>query len=161
MAAANFALNVVLVAPEIPQNTGAIGRLCVCIGARLHLIKPFGFEITEARVRRAGLDYWQYVDLHLHEDWESFLAATQPQGLFFATTKTTRCYLDHRFAPNDYLVFGNETSGLPASFYERYADRLYTIPMPGRHMRSHNLSNSVAVIAYEAYRQLAYAPAAG
>ncbi len=152
-------LHVVLVAPEIPQNTGAIGRLCVCTGARLHLIKPLGFKLDAAYVRRAGLDYWQHVPLTVHEDWEAFLAAARPPRLIFLSTKGPRCYLDCRFAPGDFLVFGNETSGLPPAFYARYADALHTIPMPGPHPRSHNLANAVAIVVYEAYRQLYYRPA--
>jgi tRNA (cytidine/uridine-2'-O-)-methyltransferase len=149
-----MAINIVLIAPEIPQNTGGIGRLCVCLDARLHLIKPLGFSLDDSYVRRAGMDYWQYVQLNVHETWGDFLAAEEPEKLCFSSTKTTRCYLDYAFPESPYIVFGSESSGLPPDFYERYADDLYTIPMPGQHMRSLNLSNAVAVMAYEAYRQL-------
>jgi tRNA (cytidine/uridine-2'-O-)-methyltransferase len=148
------ALDVVLLAPEIPTNTGSIGRLCVCLDARLHLIRPLGFSLAENQVRRAGLDYWKYVDLHVHESWQAFLEHAQPPGLVFASTKASRSLYDYRFSPGDALVFGNETSGLPAAFYELYRDRLVTIPMPGRHHRSHNLATAVSIVAYEAYRQL-------
>lgn len=146
--------HIVLVAPEIPQNTGTIGRLCVCTDARLHLVRPLAFSLDEARIRRAGLDYWPHLDLHVHEAWDDFLAAACPARLFFCTTKTSRSLYDVRFAAGDALVFGNETSGLPAPFYERYRDDLLTIPMPGAHARSHNLANAVSIVLYEALRQV-------
>ena len=147
-------VNVVLVAPEIPQNTGAIGRLCVCTGARLHLVEPLGFQLDEAKLRRAGLDYWSHVDLRLHPSWSAFREAAAPGRLFLASTRGTRSYLDYAFRGGDYLVFGNETRGLPAPLYEQFPASLYRIPMPGRHARSLNLANAVAVVMYEALRQL-------
>lgn len=151
--------HVVLVAPEIPQNTGTIGRLCVCTDARLHLVRPLAFSLDEARIRRAGLDYWPHLDLRVHEDWDAFLASAAPARLFFCTTKTTRSLYTVRFAAGDTLVFGNETSGLPPAFYERYRTDLLTIPMPGLHARSHNLANAVSIVLYEALRQVHWAPA--
>ncbi len=148
-----FKLSIVLHRPEIPQNTGSIGRLCVNLGASLHLIKPIAFSLDEKYVRRAGLDYWQHVDLHVHDDWAAFLRTESPQRFFFASTKGTKSYFDWTFENGDYVIFGSETSGLPPELYEQYADDLYSIPMPGEHYRSLNLSNSVAIIAYEAYRQ--------
>lgn len=150
--------HVVLVAPEIPQNTGTIGRLCVCTEARLHLVRPLAFSLDEARIRRAGLDYWPYLDLQVHDTWDDFLAAGRPTRLFFCTTKTSRSLYDVRFVEGDTLVFGNESSGLPAPFYERYRDDLLTIPMPGAHARSHNLANAVSIVLYEALRQVRWAP---
>ena len=147
-------IHIVLVAPEIPTNTGSIGRLCVCLDARLHLIKPLAFSLDEARVRRAGLDYWQHVDLTVHEDWEGFLEAEAPGEMFFPSTKGRRCIWDCRFREGCYLVFGNETRGLPDAFYARYKDRLCKIPMPGTHSRSHNLATAVSIVAYEAVRQM-------
>jgi len=147
-------LHIVLVAPEIPQNTGTIGRLCVCLGAHLHLVEPLGFSLEESQVRRAGLDYWEHVPLRLHADWNAFLEKERPQRLFFASTKGRSPYWEHVFRQGDYLVFGNETSGLPPEFYERYEDLIYLIPMPGKHARSHNLANAVSIVAYEALRQL-------
>lgn len=144
---------VVLVAPEIPQNTGAIGRLCVCLGIPLHLIEPLGFNLDESRIRRAGLDYWPHLDLHVHAHWDAFLQDVAPKRLFFLSTKTERSLYSCHFEAGDCLVFGKESSGLPPDFYSRYEDRLFTIPMPGEHARSHNLSNSVSIAAYEAYRQ--------
>lgn len=150
-------LHVVLVAPEIPQNTGTIGRLCVCTGAHLHLIRPLGFSLDEAHVRRAGLDYWPYLDLHVHDTWDEFLAEARPERMVFASTKGGRALYDRRFQPGEFLVFGNETAGLPPDFYRRYADALYVIPMPGPHARSHNLANAVSIVVYEALRQTLWA----
>ncbi|MBN2450740.1 MAG: tRNA (cytidine(34)-2'-O)-methyltransferase [Lentisphaeria bacterium] len=152
-------LSVVLVAPEIPQNTGTIGRLCVCTDARLHLIRPLGFSLDESRIRRAGLDYWQYVDCHVHETWEEFLGApgTVPGRLVFCSTKAARSLYSVRFRDDDTLVFGNESSGLPPWFQARHGEDFAAIPMPGRHARSHNLANAVAIVVYEALRQLRWA----
>jgi tRNA (cytidine/uridine-2'-O-)-methyltransferase len=147
-------MNVVLVAPEIPQNTGTIGRLCVCTDARLHLIRPLGFSLDESRIRRAGLDYWRFLDLQVHDDWDAFLAAARPQRLVFASTRGGRNLYQARFQADDFLVFGNETSGLPKPFYTTYNDCLYVIPMPGAHARSHNLANAVSIVLYEALRQV-------
>ena len=150
--------HVVLVAPEIPQNTGTIGRLCVCTATPLHLVRPLAFSLDEARIRRAGLDYWPYLDLHVHDSWDTFLAAAAPRRLLFCTTKCTRSLYEVRFADGDALVFGNESSGLPPAFYERYRDDLLAIPMPGPHARSHNLANAVSIVLYEALRQVHWAP---
>ncbi len=146
-------LNIVLVAPEIPQNTGAIGRLCVCLGARLHLIEPLGFELDESRVRRAGLDYWQHVDVATYPSWRQFRESVRPLRCFFASTKGITPYYNCQFRSGDYLVFGNESSGFPKDFYDDYREDLCQIPMPGDHARSLNLANAAAIIAYEALRQ--------
>ena len=146
--------NIVLVAPEIPQNTGAIGRLCVCTEARLHLIRPLGFLLDEAHLRRAGLDYWPHLDCSLHDSWQDFLQQAQPQRMFFCSTKTKRNVYELKFQKGDFLVFGNEGHGLPEEFYTRYQQDLYCIPMPGKHARSHNLANAVAIVLYEAWRQI-------
>ena len=151
-------LDIVLIAPEIPQNTGTIGRLCVCTDARLHLIEPLGFSLDESRVRRAGLDYWHHVDLHVHATWDAFIGTVAPERMFFLSTKCKRSLYACTFEPGDTLVFGNESSGLPQAFYQRYTDHLYTIPMPGTHARSHNLANAVSIALYEGLRQL-WAPA--
>lgn len=153
--------NIVLVAPEIPQNTGTIGRLCVCTDARLHLVRPLGFSLDESRVRRAGLDYWHHVDLHVHDGWEEFLSSVAPERSAFLSTKAGKCIYDYRFSDGDFLVFGSETGGFPADFYKRYTEALYTIPMPGRHARSHNLANAVSIVLYEALRQVKWAGADG
>ncbi len=147
-------INIVLMEPQIPHNTGAIGRLCVGLAASLHLIRPLGFIVSDRAVRRAGLDYWEHLDVTLHDDWDSFLELTSPSCLLVASTKGTRQLYDCRFPPGAYIVFGNENRGLPAAFYRRYEDALFQIPMPGEHARSLNLANAVAVVMYEAYRQL-------
>lgn len=145
--------NIVLVAPEIPQNTGTIGRLCVCTDASLHLIRPLGFSLDEAHLRRAGLDYWPYLNLDVYENWDDFLDRAQPGRMIFCSTKTERSLYDYRFQEGDWLVFGNEGHGLPVEFYDRYRNKLFTIPMPGVHCRSHNLANSAAIALYEGLRQ--------
>ena len=148
-------LNIVLVQPDIPHNTGAIGRLCVGLDARLHLIEPLGFFIDDAAVQRCGLDYWPHVRLARHRSWDEFLAAERPESLFFFSTRGTRSLYELRLPPGAYLVFGSEKRGLPPEFYETYRDRLCRIPMPGPDARSINLANAVAIAAYEACRQQA------
>ena len=149
-------LHLVLVQPEIPHNTGAIGRLCVGLDCELHLVRPLGFQLSERHLRRAGMDYWPQVRLGLHDTWEAFLARVAPPRLFFLSTRGKRPLYACRFAPGDALVFGSEGHGLPEPFYERYRDDLVHIPMPGPHARSLNLANAAAIAAYEAFRQLAY-----
>ncbi len=148
--------HIVLIAPEIPQNTGTVGRLCVCTDAALHLIEPLGFELSESRIRRAGMDYWQYLNLQVYKNWDDFIVRNQPPRLLFASTKGNKNVYDVKFMADDFLVFGNESSGLPPHFYERYAAQLFTIPMPGQHARSHNLANAVSIVLYEALRQTLY-----
>lgn len=147
-------LHIVLVKPEIPHNTGAIGRVCVGLDCSLHLVRPLGFRLTEQHLRRAGMDYWEHLRLSVHDSWEFFLHTVRPERLFFLSTRGTRSLYECTFQPGDTLVFGNESHGLPEGFYERYGDRLFRIPMPGPHARSINLANSVSISAYEAYRQL-------
>ncbi len=146
-------MHIVLVAPEIPYNTGAVGRICVCLGARLHLVRPLGFSLEESRVKRSGLDYWPHVDIHVHDTWDDFLEGVHPARLHFASSRGERSLYDTAFSDGDALVFGNESSGLPPDFYNRYRDALFRIPMPGPHSRTLNLANAVSVVAYEAYRQ--------
>ncbi len=146
--------NVVLIEPEIPPNTGNVGRLCLATDSRLHLVRPLGFEIDDRQLQRAGLDYWKEVDVQL---WNSFaqLQAAQTNGAryFFLTTKTSRPYYDVRFQPNDFLVFGRETRGLPEPLLHANPDQLLTIPMQGT--RSLNLATAVAIVLFEAVRQRA------
>lgn len=146
--------NIVLVNPEIPFNTGNIGRSCVATGTMLHLVGKLGFKIESKEIRRSGLDYWPNLNYRRYADWEEFLAVNQPQekNLFFLSTKGTTSYWDAHFADNSYLVFGAESCGLPKDFYTRYKNRLYTIPMTGP-VRSLNLSSSAAVVLFEALRQ--------
>jgi tRNA (cytidine/uridine-2'-O-)-methyltransferase len=147
-------LNIVLVAPQIPHNTGAIARTCVALDAHLHLVRPLGFSLRESRLKRAALDYWEHVRLSVHNDWNRYLAEAKPEELVFASTHATRSIFSCRFSRGVHLVFGNESDGLPKSFYTRYSRQLVRIPMSGPHARSLNLANATAVVAYEAYRQL-------
>ncbi len=146
-------MDIVLVHPEIPHNTGAIGRLCVGLGWPLVLIRPLGFALDARHVRRAGLDYWEHLDLALFDTFEDYLRARRPAGLCFLSTKAGRSLYDAPLAPGGALVFGSESSGLPPDFYARYRDSLAAIPMPGAYARSINLANAVAIAAYEAYRR--------
>ena len=144
--------NVVLVEPEIPPNTGNIGRLCLATRSSLHLVKPLGFALDDRQLRRAGLDYWEEVPLQL---WESFeaLQRAQPTGMhyFFLTTKSQRAYYDVKFHENDFLVFGRETKGLPNDLLAANAAHCITIPMHGT--RSLNLATAVAIVLFEGVRQ--------
>lgn len=147
-------LHVVLYHPEIPHNTGAVGRLCLATGARLHLIKPLGFILDDKHLRRAGLDYWEHVDVHVWENWEEFLAQTTPGAAFFyLTTKATKAHWDADFRAETYLVYGPETRGLPQSMIAEHADQALRIPMRDQSTRSLNLSTSVGIVLYEAMRQ--------
>lgn len=145
--------NIVLVEPQIPQNTGTIGRLCVNLGARLHLIEPLGFDIDDKAVKRAGLDYWQHLDLVVWESFEAFLAK-HPIGnnSFMATTKTDNLYFDAPFQKDDYILFGSETKGIDEKVLLAHPKRCITIPMGGKG-RSLNLGVSVGIVMYDALRQ--------
>lgn len=146
-------LNIVLVSPEIPNNTGNIGRTCVGTRAKLHLIEPIAFEISDKHLKRAGLDYWPHLDWQIHKNWDEFMKTVKDESrLFFFTTKVKRRYFDIQYQPGDYLVFGRETKGLDEALLRRYEAQTVTIPQYGP-IRSHNLSNAVAVAAYEAIRQ--------
>ena len=146
-------LNVVLVEPEIPQNCGNIARTCAATGARLHLIRPLGFDISEKAVRRAGLDYWHMVEVFDYEDLEDFFARNDVRQMWCLSTKAPRCYTEATFEDNCYLFFGKETKGLPESFLEEHRQCCVRIPMRAE-ARSLNLSNSVAITVFEALRQL-------
>lgn len=152
-------LHIVLFEPEIPPNTGNIIRLAANTGCQLHLIEPLGFKLDEKSVNRAGLDYREAQDLRLHKSWENFLVDEKPARIFALSTKGTRCHSDAQFQSGDYLLFGPETRGLPATIRESLpADQVLRIPMVAN-SRSMNLSNAVAVMVYEAWRQLGYAGA--
>ena len=144
--------NVVLVEPEIPPNTGNIGRLCLATGSTLHLVKPLGFAIDDRTLKRAGLDYWKEVKVRLWDSFEELSKAREEkERLFFLTTKSDRAYYDVRFRPSDFLVFGRETKGLPEALLAANREGLLTIPMQGT--RSLNLATAVAVVLFEAVRQ--------
>ncbi|MGN0184957.1 MAG: tRNA (uridine(34)/cytosine(34)/5-carboxymethylaminomethyluridine(34)-2'-O)-methyltransferase TrmL [Aristaeellaceae bacterium] len=145
-------MHIVLVNPEIPQNTGNIARTCAATGAMLHLIKPLGFELSDKYLKRAGLDYWHMMTLELHESWEDFLSKYPDARLHYATTKAPRDYCGAQFMDGDFLVFGRETKGLDEDLLARNYEKCIRIPMRSD-ARSLNLSNSVAIVLYEALRQ--------
>ncbi len=145
-------LNIVLVEPEIPMNTGNIARTCAATRSRLHLIRPLGFDISDKAVKRAGLDYWHMVDLQVYDDLDEFFEKNPDPDLWLATTKAPRSYDKASFSPDCYLFFGKETAGLPQWLREKYYERCIRIPMR-EDARSLNLANSVAVLTYEALRQ--------
>jgi tRNA (cytidine/uridine-2'-O-)-methyltransferase len=146
-------MHVVLVAPEIPQNTGSIGRLCVATGSTLHLIDPLGFTIDDRHLRRAGLDYWPYVRCLRHPSWEAFRAARPPGRLLCFAARAPRSYTTLRYREDDLLVFGCESRGLPPAIRDAHADATFGIPIASEHVRSLNLATAVAVVLYEALRQ--------
>lgn len=146
-------VNIVLHEPEIPMNTGNIARTCAATRSRLHLIKPLGFDISDRAVKRAGLDYWSMVDISVYENIEEFFEINGDNNIWLATTKAPRSYSEARFSDDCFLIFGKETAGLPESIRTKYYDRCLRIPMRPD-ARSLNLANSVAVLCYEALRQL-------
>jgi tRNA (cytidine/uridine-2'-O-)-methyltransferase len=148
-------LQVVLVQPEIPPNTGSVARLCAATAVPLHLVRPLGFSLDDRYLKRAGLDYWPFVDLHVHDSWDAFLAAERPPLLVCFSARATRSYLDAPLGAGGplYLVFGGETRGLDAAIREAHAAALYRIPMLTENVRSLNLSNAVSIVVYEALRQ--------
>ncbi|OSS42893.1 tRNA (cytidine(34)-2'-O)-methyltransferase [Desulfurella amilsii] len=151
----NIFLNIVLCCPDIPQNTGNIARLCVGTGARLHLIKPFGFTLTDKKLKRAGLDYWDNLDLVVYDSVEDFFEKNNNVNFYIATTKAKNFYYEVKYTQNDYLIFGSETSGFALKYVDRYFDRCINIPMKST-VRSLNLANSVAIVLYEALRQILF-----
>ncbi len=145
--------NIVLVEPEIPPNTGTIARLCGATDSVLHLVKPLGFSTDDKHLKRAGLDYWEYVKIVYWENMDAFLAAQDERKLYFFTKKTGKPYTSAEFAPGDFLIFGKETKGLPEEVIRLYIDRCYTIPMSNSRIRSLNLANAAGIVLYEALRQ--------
>lgn len=149
-------LNIVLVEPEIPQNTGNIARTCAALGAKLHLVYPLGFSISEKQVKRAGLDYWDKLEIEEHMNFKSFLEKYKPEenNMFFVTTKGKNVYSEPEYSEMDevFALFGKETKGLPEDVLQKYIDKTIRIPMR-EGLRSLNLSNSVAIVAYDIYRQ--------
>lgn len=145
-------MNIVLHEPEIPANTGNIGRTCVATGTSLHLIKPLGFDISDKAVRRAGMDYWKELDLHVYEDFEEFVEKNPGARIYMATTKARKAYTEVEYEGNDFIMFGKESAGIPEEILVKYEETSVRIPMIGE-IRSLNLSNSVSIILYEALRQ--------
>ena len=148
-------LNIVLIEPEIPQNTGNISRTCAATGAKLHLVKPFGFEINDKHLKRAGLDYWQYLDITYYENQAEFFEKNKGKPFYFFTTKALHRHSDVEYPDGAYLVFGKETKGLPEQLLLENRDSCVRIPMIDE-ARSLNLSNAVAIATYEALRQWDY-----
>ena len=148
-----MALNIVLVEPEIPQNTGNIARTCAAIGATLHLVHPLGFDISEKAVKRAGLDYWDKVNIVEYENLEDFKKKIKSDKIYLLSTKSQKVYSDVKYEDGAYLVFGPETRGLPEEYILEHFDKAVRIPMR-KGIRSLNLSNSVAIVAYEAEKQI-------
>lgn len=147
--------NIVLVEPEIPPNTGSIARLCGATDSVLHLVHPLGFSVDDKHLKRAGLDYWNYVTIRHWPNLDTFLAAQSERQLFFFTTKVARSYLEAPFIPGCFLIFGKETKGLPQETLDLYGDRCYTVPMQNPHIRSLNLAMTAGIVLYEALRRIA------
>ncbi len=150
-------LHLVLVAPEIPPNTGSVARLAAGTGATLHLVEPLGFSLDDRYLKRAGLDYWDSVRLERHASFEDYLAATCPTRFFLFHTRSARRYTDAGFLPGDHLIFGCESKGLPRAILERYPEAGLSLPSLAA-IRSYNLANSVAIALFEALRQIAWEP---
>lgn len=149
-----MALNIVLIAPEIPTNTGNIGRLALATGANLHLVKPFGFEITDKRLKRAGLDYWQHISLFTYDNQEEFFKVHQDKKMVFFSSHGTKSHWDIPFEDDMFLVFGKESVGLPKDIVENPDLHIAKIPLYSTEIRSLNLANAVAITVYEGLRQL-------
>lgn len=145
-------LNIVLLEPEIPANTGNIGRTCVATGTRLHLIEPLGFSLDEKHLRRAGMDYWKQLDVAVYKSYEDFLEKNPGAIIYYATTKARQCYTHVNFEPDCYIMFGKESAGIPEEILKYNEKTCVRIPMVGD-IRSLNLSNSAAIVLYEALRQ--------
>ena len=145
-------MNIVLHEPEIPQNTGNISRTCAVTHSKLHLIKPLGFSVEDRYLKRSGLDYWQFLDVSYYENFEDFLDKNPNAKIFMATTKAKKIYTDVTYSENDFIMFGKESAGIPEEILLKYKDTNVRIPMYDE-LRSLNLSNSVAIILYEALRQ--------
>jgi tRNA (cytidine/uridine-2'-O-)-methyltransferase len=155
MSISAFGLNVVLIEPEIPQNTGTIGRLCLATGSTLHLVEPLGFEITDSQLKRAGLDYWEHLSVVRHKNVEAFLEQLPKEAqLVFLSKKAGRTVFEEKINPGAWLIFGKETAGLPDWILNRYAAQTVRIPMFDARVRSLNLSNAVSICVYESVRQI-------
>lgn len=150
-----MSLNIVLFEPEIPANTGNIGRTCVATGTRLHLIEPLGFVINDKMIKRAGMDYWHDLDVTIYDDYQDFLSKNPNANIYMATTKAKNVYSDVSYKDEDYIMFGKESGGIPEEILVEDPDKCVRIPMESD-IRSLNLSNSVAIVLYEALRQQSF-----
>ena len=146
--------NIVLIEPEIPNNTGNIGRLSLATGSNLHLVKPFGFEINDSRLKRAGLDYWQHLNVSIYESIEEFFTVHKNKRFVFLSSHGKKAHWDIDFDDNLFLVFGKESVGLPKKMLENYSRDLYKIPLYSEHIRSLNLANAVSIVVYEGLKQI-------
>jgi len=149
-----MALNIVLVEPEIHTNTGNIGRLSLASGCNLHLVKPFGFELSDSRLKRAGLDYWKHISLFVYENVEEFFQKNKDKEMAFLSSHGTNTYWDIDYKDNMFLIFGKESKGLSKSIIENNIDKTYKIPLFSDHVRSINLANAVGIVVYEGIRKL-------
>jgi len=144
-----MAFNIVLVEPEIPNNTGNIGRLALASGSKLHLVKPFGFEIDDSRLKRAGLDYWQHLSVEIYESMHAFFEVHQGKTMAFFSSHAEKTHWSLEFEDDMFLIFGKESVGLPTSITEKHVKNLYKIPLYSEHVRSLNLANAVGIVVYE------------
>jgi tRNA (cytidine/uridine-2'-O-)-methyltransferase len=151
-----MALNIVLIEPEIPNNTGNIGRLALASGSKLHLVKPFGFELSDARLKRAGLDYWQHLNVIYYENIDEFFDKNEDSNMVFLSSHGTKKHWDIKFEDNLFLVFGKESVGLPKHIIQDNQEQLFKIPLYSEHIRSLNLANAVGIVVYEGLRQLKF-----
>ncbi|WP_298498971.1 tRNA (cytidine(34)-2'-O)-methyltransferase [uncultured Algibacter sp.] len=147
-------LNIVLIEPEIPNNTGNIGRLALASGSHLHLVKPFGFEINDTRLKRAGLDYWQHLSITYYENIDEFFSINKNKNMAFLSSHGTKNHWDIPFKDNMFLIFGKESVGLPKQLIEKYKDTLFKIPLYSEHIRSLNLANAVSITVYEGLKHI-------
>lgn len=149
-----MSLNIVLIEPEIPNNTGNIGRLALGSGSKLHLVKPFGFELTDKRLKRAGLDYWQHLEVIYYDNIDDFFSKNKSKKMAFLSAHGKKTHWDIPFEEDLFLVFGKESVGLPKYLIEKEANNLYKIPLHSQHIRSLNIANAVSIVVYEGLRQL-------
>lgn len=150
-----MAINIVLIEPEIPNNTGNIGRLALGSGSKLHLVKPFGFEITDTRLKRAGLDYWKHLEVVYYDNVDQFFERNKNAQMVFLSSKGEKLHYDIPFKKDIFLVFGKESVGLSKEIVEKHKDDLYQIPLFSKHVRSFNIANAVTAVVFEGVRQLA------
>jgi len=149
-----MSLNIVLFEPEIPNNTGNIGRLALASGSKLHLVKPFGFELSDRKLKRAGLDYWKYLEVIIYESIDDFFSINAKKNFAFFSSHGNKSHWEIPFAQDMFLIFGKESVGLPKPLLETYKEQLYKIPLYSKHIRSLNLANAVSIVIYEGLRQL-------
>ena len=146
--------NIVLIEPEIPMNTGNIGRLSLASGSNLHLVKPFGFELDDSRVKRAGLDYWKHISLNIYDSMEEFFSLNEDKNMVFFSSHADKEYTSIDYKDDMFLVFGKESVGLPENLIEENSDKLFKIPIYSDHVRSLNLANAVGIVVYEGIRNI-------